>query len=482
MTNKIFIGFYNHTHMFVTSNNDGVEFELRDRFSFYVEGYRWMPAFKSGRWDGKIRLYNPVTKLVYVGLLGEIQQFAKDRGYDVDLDPKVFTRDKHTRSSVQASIDDLGLSLTPREYQFDTVVKALNEKRMTIVSPTGSGKSLIIYLLAKILNLKTLVIVPTKNLVHQMAGDFKDYGYTENVHLIYGGKDKDFDEQIGCTTWQSIYKMPRTWFDQFDCVIVDEVHGAKAKSLTAILEKMSNVSYRFGTTGTMDGVDTNRLVIEGLLGPVHKVTTTDKLIKDKVLADFNVECILMKWPDSVCKTVSKYTYQEEIDFVVSSEKRNKIIMNLVLKQKGNNLVLVNFVEKHGEVLHEMFKEATDRPVYYIHGGIPAETRNEYRAMIEKESDCIVLATTKSFATGTNVKKLDNIFFCHPSKSRITTLQAIGRVLRRSETKTKATLYDIVDDLSYGKKHCFSMKHFIERMKFYANEQFPYEIKKYGYKD
>jgi len=139
VTNTIFIGFYNHTHMFVTSNNDGVEFELRDRFSFYVEGYRWMPAFKSGRWDGKIRLYNPVTKLVYVGLLGEIQQFAKDRGYDVDLDPKVFTRDKHTRSSVQASIDDLGLSLTPREYQFDTVVKALNEKRMTIVSPTGSG-------------------------------------------------------------------------------------------------------------------------------------------------------------------------------------------------------------------------------------------------------------------------------------------------------------------------------------------------------
>jgi superfamily II DNA or RNA helicase len=263
-------------------------------------------------------------------------------------------------------------------------------------------------------------------------------------------------------------------------LLVKNCHGAKAKSLTGILEKMSNTKYRFGTTGTLDGTETNKLVIEGLLGPVHRVVTTEKLIKTEVLANFNVNCVLLKWPEHVSEVVSQYTYQEEIDWIVTNEKRNKIIVDLATKKKGNNLVLVNFVDKHAEVLLEMLKKATDRPIYYVHGGISAEIRNEYRAQIEQETDAIILATTKAFATGTNIKKLNNIFFCHPSKSRITTLQAIGRVLRRSEEKTSAVLYDIVDDLSYGKKQNFSMRHFFERLKIYVSEQFPYTIKKYGY--
>lgn len=284
-----------------------------------------------------------------------------------------------------------------------------------------------------------------------------------------------------CSTWQSIFRMPRTWFQQFGCVIVDEVHGAKAKSLTSILEKMTNTKYRFGTTGTLDGAEANELVIEGLLGPISRVVTTDSLIKKEVLADFSVNCVLLKWDDKACQVVSQYTYQEEVDWLVNNEKRNKIITQMVVNKPGNNLVLVNFVDKHAKHLLEMLQKATDRPIYYIHGGVPAEIRDGYRTQIEKETDAIILATTKAFATGTNIKRLNNIYFTHPSKSRITTLQAIGRVLRRSNEKTSACLYDIVDDLSYEKRQNFSMRHFYERLKIYVAEKFPYKIKKYGYR-
>lgn len=286
---------------------------------------------------------------------------------------------------------------------------------------------------------------------------------------------------ISCSTWQSIYKMPRAWFEKFECVIVDEVHGAKAKSLTTILEKMSNTELKFGTTGTLDGTETNQMVIEGLFGTIFQVTTTDKLIKQDVLTNFNVECLLLKWSDSACKAAANMSYQEEINWIVTNDKRNEIIVNMATKLPGNNLVLTQWVDKHADVLIEMIKKKTNRPVYYIHGGVDAEIRNEYRAQIENETDAIIIATTKAFATGTNIKKLDNIFFTHPGKSRITTLQAIGRVLRKSKEKKKATLYDIVDDLVYEKHKNFSMRHFFERLKIYQTEKFPYKIKKVGYK-
>lgn len=483
MPDTIYIGHYNHSHMFVISSNEGIEYELRDRFSFFIPGYRFMPAFKTGRWDGKIRLYNQQTKLVYVGLLNRIKKFAKDRGYQVVIDKEVVRPDHHTMADLVDFVKTLNLpaDIVPRDYQLLSVLKAINEKRLTLLSPTASGKSLIIYLITQFLDLKTLIIVPTTSLVHQMSGDFKEYGYDEECHLIYSGKDKEFDNKIGITTWQSIYKMPRNWFtNRFDLVIVDEVHGAKAKSLTSIMEKMTTTEYKFGTTGTLDGTETNQLTIEGLFGPVFNVTTTEKLIREEVLANFSVECLLLRWGESA-KTVSQYSYQEEIDWIVTNEKRNQFIAKLVTSIPGNNLVLVNFVDKHAKPLHEMIKKITNRPVYYIDGKVDAKIRDEYRAMIEKETDAIIVATTKSFATGTNVKRLNNIFFCHPNKSRITTLQAIGRVLRKSQLKTTAKLHDIVDDLTHGKKKNFSMKHFLKRLEIYKSEKFPYVIKKVGYK-
>jgi superfamily II DNA or RNA helicase len=478
MKDTLYIAAYNESHLLVTSNSASVERELRGLFTFEVPGARYMPAFKQGRWDGRISLYNGTTKTIYRGLLPRILKFAKEYGCEVDMDDTAYVPNKFTMQDIEQCVEELNLPVKPYDYQLQSILECVNKKRLTLLSPTGSGKSLIIYVVAQFLHIKTLVIVPTRALVSQMEGDFRDYGYQEDIHLIYAGKDKDSDARISVTTWQSLLRVNREWFDQFDCVIVDETHQAKAKSLTNILEKMISTEYRFGTTGTLDGEQTNRLIIEGLLGPIFRIVTTSELMEDNVLSSLKIRALVLQHDDEICLEAKKWDYPKEVRYVIKNEKRNRFITNLVTKIPGNNLVLFRFVEQHGDVLHKMIQEATDRPIYYIHGGIDGGVRDAMRAAIEKETDAIILAGVQAFATGSNVKMLNNIFFTHPSKSRIVTLQAIGRVLRRTEGKTTATLYDITDDLrveSAGKAN-FSMKHFGERIKIYKSERFDYKIK------
>jgi superfamily II DNA or RNA helicase len=465
----------------VTGSNQGLEYELGEAFSFSVPGAKWMPAFKSGIWDGRIKLYNYKTKLIYRGLLPRVLAWAEKNNYQIEIDDSLQKKSVSLNDQeCQAFIGNLNLPITPRHYQISSFRNAIDNKRLTILSPTASGKSLIIYMITRYLNNKVLLIVPTVNLIHQMADDFKSYGYKEDCHLIFSGQDKLTKEKITISTWQSIFRMPRLWFDQFDTVIVDEVHQAKAKSLTNILEKMTKTEYRYGTTGTLDGSETNRLVIEGLIGPVDQQVTTTDLIQEEYLADFNVKCLVIRYSEDLVQANKGNGYQEEIDLIIGNEQRNQLIFDLVNKVPGNNLVLFNFIEKHGHKLKELFEANSTRPVYYIDGKTDPKIRNEMRAQIEKETDCIILASTKVMATGTNIIKLNNIFFTSPSKARITTLQAIGRVLRKSKTKLKATLFDIADDLSYSSKnqktkYNYTMIHLFERLKIYKQENFPFQI-------
>ena len=483
MTETVYIGQFNETYMMVTCSNEGMEWELAEHFTFLVPGHKFMPAFKTGRWDGKIRLYNRQTQTLYKGLVSHVEKWAEKCGYVVKKDPS-FKEQPFTLEQATEFIQSINLPdwIETRDYQIESFIKAIQMQRLTILSPTGSGKSLIIYLIARYLDMKTLIIVPTKQLVHQMAGDIKSYGYDDDVHLIYSGKDKQTDLKISVTTWQSIFRLRKDFFDQFDVVLVDETHQAKANSIRNILEKCTNIVWRYGTTGTLDGSNANKWVIEGLLGPVHRVVTSIQLIEDKVLSAFKIACIILDHPADLKDMLKGQSYQTEIDHIVTNEKRNKLIVEMVTRTKGNNLVLFNFVKKHGDVLHKMFKEATDRPIYYMHGGIDAGIRDEMRAQIEKEDDAIIVGSIKAVATGTNIVRLNNIFFTSPSKSRITTLQAIGRVLRKSKIKTKATLYDIVDDLTpvnpktkkRGRLN-YAMRHFLERLKIYKSENFPFKV-------
>ena len=452
--------------------------ELSDYFTFFVPNYQFTPAYKSRVWDGKIRLADLRTFTIYHGLIPYIEKFCAERDYSLEIADAIKLTQEFSGVEALEFIETLKLPHELREYQWKCFLQAVRNKRQLILSPTASGKSLIIYLITRYLKGKTLIIVPTISLVSQMFKDFKDYGLDSEtyMHKITAGADKDSNKPIIVSTWQSIYKMPKEWFAQFDLVIGDEAHLFKAQSLTKIMTNLTECGYRFGLTGTLDGTQTHRLVLEGLFGRVKNVTTTKELIDTKRLADFKIKALVLKHDEVSCEAIKKAKDQEEIEYLISSEIRNKFITNLTISLKGNTLVLFQFVHKHGDVLHRMvLDKAKDRKVFYVHGSVEAEERELVREITEKESDAIIIASYGTFSTGINIRNLHNIVFASPSKSKIRTLQSIGRVLRLGENKETATLFDIADDLTHKSRKNFTLDHFVERMKIYNEEKFEYKI-------
>jgi superfamily II DNA or RNA helicase len=480
---KIVVGKLNDVHMMV-SCDDGIRRELSEYFTFYVPGYKFMPAFKNKMWDGKIRLFDLRTNCLYLGLYSYLLKFAEERGYKVEGDnllrlQKVIDLDKFVK--------ELDLPFPPYDYQIAAVTTALQNKRKVLLSPTGSGKSLIIYILTRWYlaqkHKRTLIIVPTTSLVEQMTSDFMNYGQNDGafsekwVHKIYSGKEKDPICPIVISTWQSIYKMPKQWFEQFGMVIGDEAHTFQAKSLTSIMEKLTDCPYKFGTTGTLDGTLTHRLVLEGLFGPVHQVTTTKALMDDDKLAKLNIQALVLKYSDDECKQVKDKSYAEEIDFIVAHQKRNNFIKNLALDQTGNTLVLFNRVEKHGKPLFKLIRDSAheDRKIFYVSGETDVTDRESIRSITEKEKNAIIVASLGTFSTGINIKNLHNIIFASPSKSQIKVLQSIGRGLRKADDGRDCTLYDLCDDLHWKTKKNFSLIHAGIRIQLYTKEKFDYKI-------
>jgi len=458
----------------------GLGQELSDYFTFEVPGAKFMPSYKNRMWDGKIRLFNTATHTLYKGLVARVKKFCQDRDYECVVHGGL----DHVNDIALNELEELFKGkYIPRDYQLRAIAHALRVHRALILSPTASGKSFIIYCILKYLITKNkckkaLLIVPTTSLVHQMNTDFKEYSeelqfyYT---HLIMEGQDKNnSDANIFISTWQSIYKQPKKWFDQFDVVIGDEAHQFKATSLTKIMTKLDNCKWRFGLTGTLDGTQTNKLVLEGLFGPVMKVVQTKELIDQGTLSNFRIKCLVLKYPETTCKQMKQSNYQDEISFLIDNDYRNKFIKNLAVTRTGNTLILYQMVEKHGELLYNLIS-ASDKDVYFVHGGIDAGTRENIRHRVEESSGSIIVASYGTFSTGVNIRNLHNVIFASPSKSRVRNLQSIGRALRKSDNKEIATLYDISDDLSYKSWNNHTVKHFAERVKIYNEEEFDYKI-------
>jgi len=492
-SNLIIIEKKNEVYITVDCESD-VQREISEFFTFYVPGYKFMPAYRTRMWDGKIRLFSQKTKEIYFGLYPYIKAFAEERGYnivaakDVDIDNKV-DKDVVTKFS-----NSLGQKFEARDYQIDAIFHSLKRNRTLLVSPTASGKSFIIYsliryythLIKENVNNRILLIVPTTSLVEQMYTDFESYGWNvkKYCHRLYSGYSNQTDKKVLISTWQSLYKLPKSYFEQFGCVFGDEAHLFKSKSLTEIMTKLIDCKYRIGLTGTLDGAHTHKLVLEGLFGAVNKVTTTKKLMDKKQLSNLAVRCLILKHSEANAKIISKGKYQDEIDYLVGSVSRNNFIRNLALKLKGNTLILFQLVEKHGKNLHKIIQEKAEekRKVFYIYGGVETEEREKARAIVENESDAIIVASYGTFSTGINIKNLHNIIFASPSKSRIRNLQSIGRGLRLGDNKVNATLYDIADDLIYKTKENYTLKHFQERINIYNEEEFDYEIHNINLKD
>ena len=477
----------NEVHL-VIETEPSIGRELSDFFTFEVPGARFMPQYKSRVWDGKIRLFNQMNGELYVGLLPYVEEFAKRNELDIEYKEGVKEYDETELRGLddyvrRVSPKSNGQDLQIRDYQMDALTHAIGNNRSLLLSPTASGKSLIIYLLSVWYAMKTekniLILVPTTSLVEQMYSDFIDYGFKESMmQKIYQGHSKNITKPITISTWQSLYKMPKKWFDQFSCLLGDEVHIFKSKSLTGIMNKMVNCKYRHGFTGTLDGTQTHRLVLEGLFGSVNKVTTSKELMDAGTLAKLKVECIVLKYPEADCKFMKDQGYQDEVDLIVRDERRNKFIVDLTKHLTGNTLVLFQFVEKHGDVLHAMINKSLDnRKVFYVYGGTDTQTREDIRAITEKEKDAVIVASYGTFSTGINIRNLHNIVFSSPSKSRIRVLQSVGRGLRQGDNKNEARLLDIADDFTYKSRQNFTLRHFMERINIYNEEEFDYEIKK-----
>ena len=471
----------NETYMRVFAD-PGVEQELSDFFTFEVPGARFTPAYKAKMWDGKIRLFNVMSCTLYGGLNHQLDEFGKSRGYEIEYSDD-FASEEFSLKEAHDFVESLNIpeKFERRDYQLDAFTYAVRNRRALMLSPTASGKSFIIYLLVRYYEeylrdtgCRTLIIVPTTSLVHQLASDFVDYGYSDssNIHRVFAGQDKDTDHPIVISTWQSIYKLPKTYFDNFDVIIGDEAHLFKAKSLTSIMSKLTDCRYRFGFTGTLDDTQTHKLVLEGLFGAVRRVTKTADLIEQGHLAQFLIKCIVLRYPDEERKLVCKMDYQAEMDWLVRNDARNKFIKNLALSLKGNTLILFQYVDKHGKVLYDMLKGDN---VYFVHGGVDGSDREEIRHIVEQSTSSIIVASYGTFSTGINIRNLHNIIFASPSKSKIRVLQSIGRGLRKAESKDIATLYDVSDDLIWKNKKNFTIQHFAERVKNYNEEKFDYKI-------
>lgn len=455
--------------------------EMSEFFTFTAPGHQFSPAFRKKHWDGKIRLLNLRTNQIYLGLVKYIKEFCKMSGYTyeyLDQEEVCLIDTKNLAKSLL-----LPDNIQPRDYQLIASSYGLSHKRTVLVSPTASGKSLIIYIMLRHLmqtKQRGLLIVPTINLVSQMYSDFEDYskinGWDVEKHCqkIYGGQSKIPDKELSISTWQSLYELDKKYFSQFDFIIGDEAHTFKSTSLVSIMTKLINCDVRIGTTGTLDDSKVNKLVLEGLFGPVQKVISTKELIERNQLADFSIKFLIMKYPETVCKAVRGLSYQEEIDFIVRNEARNNFIANLAISLKGNTLILFTFVEKHGIILKQLIDEkANGRKVFFIHGGVDVDEREAVRSITEKETDAIIVASYGTMSTGTNIRNLHNVIFASPTKSKIRSLQSIGRVLRLGNNKDKAVLYDIADDLRNGNELNFALKHYEERMKIYSEEKFPF---------
>jgi superfamily II DNA or RNA helicase len=455
--------------------------ELNTFFEFFAPGYKWTPAFKNRFWDGKIRLFNYQTRSITAGLVPYIAQFAADQDYTFE---GVLGERPYSVAEAQQFVASLKLPFDMRDYQLDAFIHAVQAQRTVLVSPTASGKSLIIYAivrhaLASGLK-KGVLVVPTTSLVEQMVSDFKSYGWDveASCHKVYSGKERLSDKPLIVTTWQSLYTQPPGHFVDFNFVIGDEAHTFKAKSLGGLMSKLTNASLRIGTTGTLDGTKVHKLVLEGLFGPCKQVTTTKKLMDDGHISTMKIKCLLLKHTLEECRALRGKTYVEEIKYLVQHDKRNNFISNLALSLEGNTLVLYRFVESHGLPLAERIRAkaaALNVPVYFISGSVETKEREIVRKIVDASKKAIIVASYGTFSTGINIRNLHNVIFASPTKSRITVPQSIGRSLRLGDNKTQATLFDIADDLRVKTRENHTLTHFQRRLQLYNEEKFDYKI-------
>jgi superfamily II DNA or RNA helicase len=467
--------------------------EVAPHFTYIMPNYQWTPQYKKskGKWNGEIKLLSPITGRFLLGLLKRVILKCQELGYnEFTFEGFENSGPEFTEDYILDFIEQLSLpeDRQPREYQLNAILSSLMANRRLILSPTSSGKSLIIYIMFRILleaDKKILLVVPNSMLVDQMFLDFETYAVNnkfdveEFAHKIYTGQSKNSPKPIYISTWQSIDAIPKEdlgdYLEQFDAIMVDEVHGADAKSLRTIVEGCINAKHRTGFTGTLKDSLTSELTLIGLFGSIKKMISIRELMDKGLVADLTIKCIILKYPEEMRQAVQGLEYDDELSMVLAYERRNKFIANLANSLDGNTLTILRFIEKHAVGLKELYEAKNRRPVFLLTGDLDKDEKTLIRQNMENINDADLMGTWGMVSTGMSIINLHNGIFASPSKSRVKVIQALGRLLRKGLNKTTAVQYDIVDNLSYEGDPNYLMKHFFQRYKYYREEQFRIEF-------
>lgn len=483
---------------------------LNGALSYYVPGYRFMPLFKSGSWDGKIYLLDLTAKTFPIGLAKHVYDSAKEMGIQCQIDSEVaqcFYDKTFNEQDFDEFLDSTrffskGQEIFPRDDQIEATKRALKMKRCINLCPTSFGKSLSItieclYLVKR--GLRCLIVVPTKGLVDQFANDILDYATNDSggvepwmpvLQTIYGGKDKELaeDTQICISTWQSlqnIVKTDRKFMNRFDCICLDECHKGAATVLQKLMMSARDVAYRTGWTGTLANESVNEMLIKGLFGEPRQIITTTQLMDRNIVARLKISIVKFRYPADWGKRFKFLDYPNQCKWFDELPERNEAVAKLALSQKHSGLVLYRKIA-HGEAIFEKIRELEpDRTVYLVHSGHFQRNDEKYKSfeelkpMLEKEENSILVANYQLVGTGVSVKNLHYVMFAASIKSYITTIQSIGRGLRVSDTKRNVELIDIVDDMSYKARvniiQNYAMRHFEERFRIYNENGFEYSM-------
>lgn len=436
---------------------------VKDHFSHHIDGYRFNPLVKSGQWDGKISLFNTRERTLPYGLLLELIKYNKKEWSDLHFEMSEDCKGVFRGLTIPYNKN---LQFEPYDYQDDCISACLKTSKGIIRSATASGKSLMISYVIKALwesqNMKNgIIIVPSIGLVTQFYEDMADYGLDMSLVGRVGDDWREWGNPITISTWQSLKNVSHK-MEGFDAVLVDEVHGAKAKVLSDLLVQ-SPARWRFGFTGTMPSSKLDQLQVQSYLGPVLREYGSVELAK----LGYVSECVInMLYIDY--KNKPKGNYNEVKDEVFRNDFRLGLIYDIIQKMDGNMLLLVGKVEDEGEYLKQMIAERpelADYEVEFLSGKDSATDRERWRKYMDKGKNVVLIATYGIFQQGINIKSLSNLILASPFKSKVRILQSIGRTLRLHADKDGAVVWDICDQVKYLTKHSDT------RMKHYSMEGF-----------
>ena len=483
-------------HVVVRARPD-ILYHLQDLFTFEVPGHQHMPAFRAGLWDGKIRLFNPLTPVLYKGLVAALFKECREQGWSIDMDREVapagasrFSTEDARREVAEWAVSVTKEKYEARDYQLSAFTEALRRERAVFLSSTSSGKTMMIYRVCRFYAEDTgkpaLIITKRTNLVVQMIKDFQSYSTdTLKIQGIKGGADKRVTSDYVVSTWQSARLQPREWFNQFSVVCVDEAHSADSKEMSKIMEKCTEVKYRFGFTGTLKNSKVSEMTLTGLFGPPVRVSTTRERMIAGDVSKLKIRVVQVDWPDEDRKKLLKMgltksgnlkpaSYQQEIDVVIKDARRVKKIAEYVSKLRGNVLVLFNRNEDFGLPLYDAIVEACpDRQTRLVYGDTDDDSREEVRTLMESSDDVVAQASLGTFAEGTSIDNIKHLVLAYPVKSEVRLLQSIGRGLRKHHDKDYCEFHDFADDMRTKRHVNYAWRHLESRLESYDSEGFEY---------